>query len=214
MMTIFKHKQHIFNVFLLVFCLANAGATIASELVVEVTDMQGHLLKDAVVFLEGNESSKAKSNIEAEIEQKGKQFNPLVTVVQTGTSVNFPNHDKVRHHVYSFSPAKKFELKLYSGVPASPILFDKPGTVVLGCNIHDNMLAFMYIVDTAYYAKTDSNGIAKLSNIPEGKYQLKIWHYALKKENVPSEQALDIKPDNNKLSSQLDIDQNAIVPGR
>jgi len=214
MMTIFQHKQQIFNVFLLIFCLANAGVTAASELLVEVTDMQGHLLKDAVVYLEGNASAKAKSNVEAEIEQKGKQFNPLVTVVQTGTSVNFPNHDKVRHHVYSFSPAKKFELKLYSGVPANPILFDKPGTVVLGCNIHDSMLAFMYIVETPYYAKTDSNGVAKLSDIPEGKYQLKIWHYALKKENVPSDQAFEIKPDDNKFTSKLDIDQNAIVPGR
>jgi plastocyanin len=214
MMTIFKHKHHIFNFFLLIFCLANARFSAASELIVEVSDTQGNLLKDAVVFLEGNASSTTKSDIKAEIEQKGKQFNPLVTVVQTGTSVNFPNHDKVRHHVYSFSPAKKFELKLYSGVPASPVLFDKPGTVVLGCNIHDNMLAFMYVVDTAYFAKTDNNGIAKLSNIPEGKYQLKIWHYALKKENVPYEQAYEIKPNDNTLSSQLDIDKNAIVLGR
>jgi plastocyanin len=214
MMTIFNHKQHFLNAIFLVFCLANAKVSIASDLEVEVTDMQGNLLKDAVVYLEGNGASSAKSDIKAEIEQKGKQFNPLVTVVQTGTSVNFPNHDKVRHHVYSFSPAKKFELKLYSGVPANPILFDKPGTVVLGCNIHDNMLAFMYIVDTAYYAKTDSNGKAKLSNIPEGKYQLKIWHYALKKENVPSEQTFEVMPSDNKLSSKLDIDQTAIVSGR
>jgi plastocyanin len=214
MMTILKHKQHFFNTIILVFCLANAEVTAASELLVEVSDMQGNLLKDAVVYLEGNGANNAKSDLKAEIEQKGKQFNPLVTVVQTGTSVNFPNHDKVRHHVYSFSPAKKFELKLYSGVPANPILFDKPGTVVLGCNIHDTMLAFMYIVETAYYAKTDNNGIAKLSNIPEGKYQLKIWHYALKKENVPYEQIYEIKPNDNQLSSKLEIDQNAILPGR
>jgi plastocyanin len=214
MMMIFKHRQQIFNTLILVFCLVNAQMSAASELMVEVTDMQGNLLKDAVVFLEGNASNSTKSDIKTEIEQKDKQFNPLVTVVQTGTSVNFPNHDKVRHHVYSFSPAKKFELKLYSGVPASPVLFDKPGTVVLGCNIHDSMLAFMYVVDTAYFAKTDSNGIAKLSNVPEGKYQLKIWHYALKKENVPYEQTYEIKPNDNTLSSQLDIDKNAIVSGR
>jgi len=74
-------------------------------------------------------------------------------VVQAGTPILFPNHDKVRHHVYSFSPAKTFELKLYSGVPGTPVLFDKPGLVVLGCNIHDQMVAYVQVVNTPYFAK-------------------------------------------------------------
>jgi plastocyanin len=186
----------------------------ASALTVEVTDNQGKLLKNAVVYLESKNTSANKNNSLVEIEQKDKQFNPLVTVVQTGTSVNFPNHDRVRHHVYSFSPAKKFELKLYSGIPANPVLFDKAGTVVLGCNIHDNMLAFVYVVNTPYFVQTDANGIAKLANIPDGHYQLKVWHYALKSENVPASQEIDINPKLNKLSVKLTINDDSIVPDR
>jgi plastocyanin len=186
----------------------------ASALTVEVTDNQGKLLKNAVVYLESKNTSTNKNNSLVEIEQKDKQFNPLVTVVQTGTSVNFPNHDRVRHHVYSFSPAKKFELKLYSGIPANPVLFDKAGTVVLGCNIHDNMLAFVYVVNTPYFVQTDANGIAKLVDIPDGHYQLKVWHYALKSENVPASQEIDINPKLNKLSVKLTINDDSIVPDR
>ena len=92
----------------------------------------------------------------------------------------------------------------YSGVPAAPVLFDKSGTVVLGCNIHDSMLAFVYVVDTPYFAKTDPSGVAKLIDIPEGNYQLKVWHYALQKENVPFEQTVEIK-ENNKISIKIEI---------
>ena len=191
------------SITLLTFSLEIPLVTNAANVAVEVSDSKGKLLTDAVVFLENGNHAKILTT-KAEIEQKNKRFNPLVTVVQTGTSVNFPNNDSVRHHVYSFSPAKKFELKLYSGVPAAPVLFDKSDTVVLGCNIHDSMLAFVYVVDTPYFAKTDSTGIAKLVDIPEGSYQLKVWHYALQKENVPLEQTVEIKQ-NNKISIKIEI---------
>jgi plastocyanin len=212
-----KHSQKDYffiGLILPVLVLLFTSVAQASALTVEVTDNQGKLLKNAVVYLESKNTSANKNNSLVEIEQKDKQFNPLVTVVQTGTSVNFPNHDRVRHHVYSFSPAKKFELKLYSGIPANPVLFDKAGTVVLGCNIHDNMLAFVYVVNTPYFVQTDANGIAKLANIPDGHYQLKVWHYALKSENVPASQEIDINPKLNKLSVKLTINDDSIVPDR
>jgi plastocyanin len=151
----------------------------AGQLNVEVLDAAGVPIENAVVY------ATPDINISlpiapAMIEQRGKQFNPLVSVVQTGTDVTFPNFDSVRHHVYSFSPAKTFELKLYSGVPANPVKFDKAGTVVLGCNIHDNMLAFIHIVDTPYFAKTNKLGKALLKDLPNGSYNLKAWHYALR----------------------------------
>ncbi len=93
--------------------------------------------------------------------------------------MSFPNHDIVRHHVYSFSPPKPFEIKLYVGTPVAPIIFDKPGEVVLGCNIHDHMLAYVYVVDTPYFAKTDASGVATIEELPAGDYDLQIWHYAL-----------------------------------
>ena len=153
----------------------------AGELTVDVFDATGAPIENAVVYAESE--VKGSSTIAAAmIEQRGKQFNPLVSVVQTGTDITFPNFDSVRHHVYSFSPTKTFELKLYSGVPANPVKFDKAGTVVLGCNIHDNMLAFIQVVDTPYFAKTNKMGKAILRDLPNGNYTLKAWHYALAKE--------------------------------
>ncbi|EUJ09251.1 hypothetical protein Meth11DRAFT_0035 [Methylophilaceae bacterium 11] len=185
----------------------------AAELLVEVQDSKGAKLKDAVVFVENTKTAGIAPTAGYELEQKSKQFNPQVSVVQVGTSINFPNRDKVRHHVYSFSPAKKFELKLYSGVPANPVLFDKAGTVVLGCNIHDTMLAYVYIVDTPYFAKTDSNGVAKLANVPEENYILKVWHYALQQENKVVEQSISVKSSNKAIPVKLEINHANLIQG-
>jgi plastocyanin len=113
---------------------------------------------------------------DVKIEQKDKVFVPFVTVVQAGSSIEFPNRDAVRHHVYSFSPAKNFEIKLYAGTPAAPIVFDKPGEVVLGCNIHDNMLAFVLVVETPWFAKTGADGRARIDALPAGDYEVVVWH--------------------------------------
>jgi plastocyanin len=141
------------TLFLLASVQVNAG-----EVAVIVTDNFNAPLANAVVYAEPIGKTVPKPTSSGMVEQKNKQFIPLVTVVQSGSNINFPNRDLVRHHVYSFSPAKTFELKLYSGIPANPVLFDKAGTVVLGCNIHDTMLAYIHIVDTPYFAKTDDNG--------------------------------------------------------
>ncbi|MDE2427867.1 MAG: methylamine utilization protein [Burkholderiales bacterium] len=151
--------------------LAHANA------VVQVQDSKGHGLQDVVVYAEPASGKSAAKSATAEIEQKNKTFIPLVTVVQTGTSISFPNNDTVRHHAYSFSPAKPFELKLYSGKPAAPIVFDKAGTVIVGCNIHDQMVAYIRVVDTPFFAKTDHDGNAHLPAMPNGQYVLKTWYY-------------------------------------
>lgn len=164
----------------------------AAELSVEVLDATGAPIENAVVSVEP-ENKTTLPVAQAMIEQRSKQFNPLVSVVQTGTAITFPNFDSVRHHVYSFSPAKTFELKLYSGVPANPVKFDKAGTVILGCNIHDNMLAFIQVVDTPYFAKTNKLGKAILLDLPNGSYNLKAWHYALAKEKEGFEKTIAIK---------------------
>jgi hypothetical protein len=114
----------------------------------------------------------------AAVEQRNKTFIPLVSVVQAGTLVNFPNRDEIRHHVYSFSPAKRFEIKLYAGTPVDPIAFDKPGEVVLGCNIHDHMIAYIYVVDTPWFAKSDKDGVARIEGLPGGEYDVNAWYYA------------------------------------
>lgn len=173
--------------------LTTSLETQAAELEVQVKNPAGSNVEDAVVYLLPTSKPQLAAAVTTAIAQKNKTFMPRVTVIQTGSSVSFPNKDSVRHHVYSFSPAKTFELKLYANVPTAPVLFDKAGTVVLGCNIHDQMLAFIHIVDTPYFAKTDASGKVKMTNLPSGQYQLKVWHPALKKENVAVEQAVSIK---------------------
>ena len=166
--------------------------TDAAELSLDVLDVAGAPIENAVVYAEP-EIKTPPSEATAIIEQRGRQFNPLVTVVQTGTDIKFPNFDSVRHQVYSFSSAKTFELKLYSGVPSSPVKFDKAGTVVLGCNIHDFMLAFIQVVDTPYFSKTNKLGKVTLHNLPNGNYKLKTWHYALAKEKYIYEKSIVVK---------------------
>jgi plastocyanin len=180
---------------LLVFFLLSLGAAGAGAtgIAVQVQDATGKVLPDTVIYVEPEGGAAAgKGPANAEIEQKGLKFMPLVTVVQTGSKVFFPNNDKVRHHIYSFSPAHKFDQKLYSGQSAAPQVFDKAGTVVLGCNIHDKMLAYVKVVDTPYFAKTDGAGAARIELPAGGKYVVKAWHYNTVGGATP-EQVLTVK---------------------
>jgi plastocyanin len=165
----------------------------AANVNVTVTDAAGQALTDAVVSLEplkGRLPVRPMANVE--IGQAKRQFDPRVTVVTVGTPVNFPNHDTVRHHVYSFSPAKTFELKLYAGKPAAPVVFDQPGVAVLGCNIHDQMVAWVVVVDTPHYARTDAAGAARLDNVAPGAYRLRTWHAGWPADREPPSQALEL----------------------
>jgi plastocyanin len=112
--------------------------------------------------------------------QHDLQFDPHVLVARVGSNVAFPNLDQVRHHVYSFSDAKTFELRLYGGETEHLVLFDRPGVVSLGCNIHDDMIAFIYVADTPYVARTDAEGRARLDGAPPGDYALTVWHENLR----------------------------------
>ena len=170
-----------------------SACTLAAQAVpwaVLVRNPAGQPLADAVVAVEINGKTQRTSSAKAEMGQRDKQFAPQLLVIQTGTSVNFPNFDTVRHHVYSFSPIKVFETKLYSGTPSEPIVFDKPGVATLGCNIHDRMSAHIIVVDTPIFARTDASGIARLE-LPAGEHQLKLWHGSLKKDQLQS-QALSV----------------------
>ena len=127
--------------FVLLTVLVFAGDLMAGSLEVIVKDDKGRPSPDAVAYVAAAGAASAAPKKHAVVDQRDKQFIPYVTAVQVGTPVIFPNSDNIRHHVYSFSPAKKFELPLYSGVPAEPVVFDKVGFVTLGCNIHDWMIA-------------------------------------------------------------------------
>lgn len=178
----------------------------ASAVQITVQDDAGKPLPDAVVFLESREARALARPLDgAEMAQHAKQFDPAVLVVTTGTAVAFPNRDTVRHHVYSFSPSKTFELKLYIGAPANPVVFDRPGIAVLGCNIHDRMAAWVVVVDTPYHGRSGAAGVVTLPKVPAGSYRLRVWHPGLPVGAPAADQALAV--------GAADIDKVFRLPG-
>ena len=148
-----------------------------------VTDQSGKPVLDAVVALVPVGGAPPVLHPgPAVMDQVNKQFVPPVLAVVVGTPVSFPNRDNIRHHVYSFSSPKKFELPLYIGTPTAPVVFDKPGPVALGCNIHDWMVAYIYVVTTPHFAKTTADGKARLEGLPAGPYEARVWHSRLRGE--------------------------------
>lgn len=143
------------------------------------TDDKQQPLEDTVVFLTppaGTVTPAPSSPPAAVMDQFDKDFIPHVLPVLVGTSVRFPNRDNIRHHVYSFSPPKKFELPLYMGTSAAPVVFDKPGIVTLGCNIHDWMVAYIFVSATPYFGRTGPDGRARIADVPVGAYEARAWH--------------------------------------
>jgi plastocyanin len=154
---------------------ALGAQAIGGVVTVNVATASGATMPDTVIMFDPLDAAPPVDHGAVVIDQLNKRFVPRVSVVRTGTAITFPNSDRIRHQVYSFSPAKTFTLKLYAGSPQTPIIFDQPGLVVLGCNIHDNMLAFVGVVDSPYFAKTTDSGTASL-NVPAGRYRMRAWH--------------------------------------
>ncbi len=159
-------------------CLLGALPVPAADLRASVRDQRGRFVADAVVLAvpaDPKNALRARPPADA-VDQVDKQFVPYVKPVFVGSKVRFPNSDKIRHQVYSFSPAKKFELPLYGGTDAPPVVFDKPGIIVLGCNIHDWMVGYIYVSETPFFAKTGSGGTAVIEDLPPGEYTVRVWH--------------------------------------
>jgi plastocyanin len=153
------------------------AAVIASSLTIAVTDGEGRPLANAVITLyAGDDRPSPEAVPEAVMDQRDRQFVPQVLAVRTGTVVRFPNSDNIRHHVYSFSPAKRFELRLYHGTTAEPVQFDQPGKVALGCNIHDAMIGYIYVVDSEWFGVTGPEGQWTFDALPEGELEVQIQH--------------------------------------
>src|SRR5438270_4555043 len=155
------------RIFLFALALAGAATPLAAALVsVRVIDASGHPVRDAVVTLypAGAAARPARPGSHYLVAQQNLQFRPFLTVVPVGADVSFPNFDPTKHHVYSFSSAKKFELKLFAKDQSRTVHFDKPGVVALGCNIHDQMSAFIFVTDTAWTARTNAQGVASFAD--------------------------------------------------
>jgi plastocyanin len=158
--------------------IASAWPAAAAELVVELRTPSGQPVPDAVVSLypAGRPAPFGPARGPYQIAQRNTQFQPFVLIVPVGGQIAFPNYDSFRHHVYSFSPAKRFELKLYAREQDRTVRFDRAGVVALGCNIHDQMTAFVNVSDTGLAAKSDAAGRIVFANVPPGPVTARLWH--------------------------------------
>lgn len=159
----------------------------AASLTVTVLQMSGKPLPGAVIAVHSLDgAAKPSPPVHAVMDQVDQAFTPDLLVVPVGSTISFPNSDTVRHEVYSFSPAHRFELPLYRGKPYPPEHFDKVGLVTLGCNIHDFMLAYIVVTDASFYGRTDIAGVWSASAVPPGRYRIEVWHPRLEGSGDPS----------------------------
>ncbi|HNV71384.1 MAG TPA: methylamine utilization protein, partial [Candidatus Ozemobacteraceae bacterium] len=152
----------------------------AEQLQLTVVDTSEKPVADAVVVIRGDGLAPLPATGPALITQHDKTFRPLVTVIRIGTAVEFPNEDDIMHHVYSFSKPKKFDIPLYKDKKPEPVIFEQPGVVTLGCNIHDWMKAFIYVTDAPVFGKTSETGTLAFT-VPVGTCAIDVWHPRLKK---------------------------------
>jgi len=172
------HRQGLLRTALFVVTAMFAAGASAGNSAVSgtVATMDGAAVADAVVFVQVAAPAVDGTQRAQIVDQINKAFVPGLLPIVVGTSVRFPNHDQIHHHVYSFSPAKTFELPLYKGEDAPAVLFDKVGVVKIGCNIHDWMSGIILVLPTPHFAVTDPTGHFVLEDMPSGSYTLVAWH--------------------------------------
>lgn len=181
-----------------------AARLVAADVAFNITDDKGAPVADAVVSLVSLDATPALSSSNGaklappaqplDILQQGREFAPYVTPLRVGTAVNFQNRDTVQHQVYSSSAPRKFELPLYAGEAKEAIVFDKPGVVAVGCNIHDWMIAYVVVLETPWFAKTAATGAATISAVPPGRYRAEVWQPRLAKPEVREVTVADAAP--------------------
>jgi plastocyanin len=165
------------------------GTAAAAELTLTVRDANDQAVDGVVLIADPDAAAdRRRSARVAVMDQINMQFVPDVLVIQSGSSVDFPNSDQIQHQVYSFSAAKKFQLSLYAGHKYPPVQFDRAGLVTVGCNIHDGMLAYIYVTDSPYFGKSDARGTLVLHDLPAGNYTLTAWHPQLQQGGSAAEQ--------------------------
>ena len=165
---------------------------LAANLVIHVQSPDGSPLPGVVVTARALDApTRHAAPLHAVMDQVNRAFQPDLLVVPLGSTVEFPNSDSVSHQIYSFSPAHRFQLQLYRGKPYRPELFDQVGVVTLGCNIHDEMLAYLVITDAPYFGRTDASG-AWSAEVARGRYRIAVWHPRLREDAAELERELTV----------------------
>ncbi len=194
--------------------IASASANAAS-VTVDVTDSQSMPAASAVVSLVPDAPPSVIASRVPEkgvIDQRHETFLTLVVVVRKGGSVTFTNNDVTTHQVYSFSPIKLFQFELDKGQISKPVMFDTPGAAAIGCNIHDNMVAFVYVTEAPFAAVTDASGHAEFHDVPEGVYRAIVWHPQLRVGKQPPPEIVTVHGNSAKLAFSVPITAG-LMPG-
>jgi plastocyanin len=207
------HRQSIVIIFTFLAGLSPIAKAIDDQTIVSVSDKYGTSLANIVIELrpvqsnmQGREISELKYNQpgvhKARIEQKEQQFTPHISVVSIDTEITFPNLDNVQHHVYSFSPAKTFEVSLQETFTSAPIKFEEAGIVELGCYIHDWMLAYVFVSDAPWFGQTKSDGKFEM-NLPAGDYEVGLWHPRLNDADLERKFVISVQADSRQFTLTL-----------
>jgi plastocyanin len=181
------------------------STTQAASLTVTVHAPDGKPIEGAVLTAQALDGANHRGPpVQAVVSQADLAFTPDLLVIPVGSSVEFPNTDSVSHQIYSFSPAKRFQLPLYRGKPYPPVRFEQPGVVTLGCNIHDPMLAYIIVTDARFFGRTDASGSWSATDVPRGRYRIAVWHPRLREAPSDLERELTVgETDRAELSLQL-----------
>lgn len=169
-----RFVSHLLRLLLAVAACQGAVANSAPR-EVTVLSATGEPVPGVVVALEPVDQTPGAAPTAGTMDQIDRQFVPHILVVQRGAEVRLPNSDSIKHHVFSFSEARTFEIKLFDDTQEESLSFPAAGDVELGCNVHDWMLGYIYVADTPHFTRTNLQGIAELE-VPEGDYRVRIWH--------------------------------------
>ncbi len=184
----------------------------AATITATVADDQGRPLADAVVTISPEPGTgtpspdgEASTPISVTIDQKSEIFVPAVVALRAGGSAMFRDSDNIRHHVYSFSPVRRFEMVQTPGETSAPIVFPQPGVVAIGCNIHDHMSAYIFVTAAPWSKVTGANGQAVLTGLPAGRFVATVWHPRLRPRAEPPVQNLSLATENSSISVTLPV---------
>jgi plastocyanin len=180
---------------------AAAPLPATTPMVVAVQTSDGRPLAGAVVSVYAAGADHPGAPVQAIMEQVDRAFVPDLLVIPRGSTVAFPNSDSVSHQIYSFSPAKRFQLPLYRGKPYPPVQFDQVGIVTMGCNIHDSMLGYIVVTDAPFFGRTDKAGTWS-ADVPRGAYRVTVWHPRMG-ESVELERGMTVDADRASLTVRL-----------
>ena len=196
-----KHRPRLFLLALLAWTMpAWANPAAASDLSVTVLDAGGAPVADAVVTVRAVDrpAGTAPSPVRRTIDQQALAFIPYLEVFRPGDEVVFRNSDRTRHHVYSFSPVKSFEFVLAPRESSPPQPLPDTGVVAVGCNIHDQMITYLYVTDAPWFARTGADGKARFDGLRAGDYEVRAWQPRLRPGRAEPMQRVSLGADGGK----------------